>query len=98
MNYNKSEFVDKGTNGMKYTYIHKDEKVVLYLFSSTETFHVQSKGCLKWFNEIFIDFGKQLHDEVKYYINTQNIDNSIQSDVCDLEQMSPPADSDTSET
>ena len=70
MNYS-CEFKDR-INGLVHSLQYKGEKVVLHLHKSSDTFHIQGKGSIKWFKEKFIIFRKQLHNEINYFLKSQN--------------------------
>ena len=63
--FNKSLFEDRSKNGIVYSYTFQSDKVVLHLHSTTNTFHMQGKGAISLFQETFKTFAKQLHDECK---------------------------------
>lgn len=102
--FDKSLFEDRKKNGIVYSYTFQSEKVVLHLHSTTNTFHIQGKGAISWFQEIFKTFAKQLHDECKLCVfsnqASSNTENSVNANVsesftetlqCDINQMSTPS-------
>jgi hypothetical protein len=56
---------DRSKNGIVYSYTFQSDKVVLRLHSTTNTFHFQGKEAISWFQEIFKTVAKQIHDECK---------------------------------
>ncbi|CAC5425549.1 unnamed protein product [Mytilus coruscus] len=65
----------KDKNGFVYNFIYEGNKVVITLYSSSATLHIQGKGCGNWFKEEFSILGKQLHNEVTYF-QTSLIENN----------------------
>ncbi|CAG2204011.1 unnamed protein product [Mytilus edulis] len=74
-NYDRNLFIQKDRNGFVYNFIYEGNKVVITLYSSSATLHIQGKGCGNWFNEEFSVLGKQLHNEVTYF-QTSLIENN----------------------
>ena len=58
---------------------------MLHLHSTANTFHFQGKGAISWFQEIFKTFAKQLHDECKLYVfsnqESSNTENSVNTNI-----------------
>ncbi|CAG2243722.1 ITK [Mytilus edulis] len=69
------ELQQKDRNGFVYNFIYEGNKVVITLYSSSATLHIQGKGCGNWFKEEFSVLGKQLHNEVTYF-QTSLIENN----------------------
>ena len=61
------------------------DKVVLHLHSTTNTFHFQGKEAISWFQEIFKTFAKQLHDECKLCVfsnqESSKTENSVNTNI-----------------
>ncbi|CAC5395800.1 unnamed protein product [Mytilus coruscus] len=66
-NYDRHLFIEKDKNGFVYNFIYEGNKVVITLYSSSATLHIQGKGCGNGFKEEFSILGKQLHNEVIYF-------------------------------
>ena len=76
---------DRSKNGIVYSYTFQSDKVVLHLHSTTNTFHFQGKEAISWFQEIFKTFAKQIHDECKLCIfsnqESSKTENSVNTNI-----------------
>ncbi|CAC5425302.1 unnamed protein product [Mytilus coruscus] len=67
-NYSQEQFEDRGKNGLVYSFDDSEGKVVLHIHESTNTLHIQGKGCIFWFKNTFKIFAE--------LYNTQRLDDS----------------------
>lgn len=91
-NYSRDLFEDRGPNGLVYSFIFQEQKVVLHIHASTLAFHIQAKGCSLWFKEAFSTIAKQLHDEIKYSESNTSSDNLYTTTDVDSTLTLPPTD------
>ncbi|CAG2231668.1 unnamed protein product [Mytilus edulis] len=71
-NYSEEQFVDRGKNGLVHSFDDSEGKVVLHIYESTNTLHIQGKGCIFWFKNTFKIFAEELY----HFYNTQRLDDS----------------------
>ncbi|CAG2252470.1 unnamed protein product [Mytilus edulis] len=71
-NYSEEQFVDRDQNGLVHSFDDSEGKVVLHMYESTNTLHIQGKGCIFWFKNTFKIFAEELY----HFYNTQKLDDS----------------------
>ncbi|CAG2196994.1 unnamed protein product [Mytilus edulis] len=70
--WKNEQFVDRGKNGHVHSFDDSEGKVVLHIYESTNTLHIQGKGCIFWFKNTFKIFAEELY----HLYNTQRLDDS----------------------